>query len=377
MKRIFSVLLALVLVAGAAPARCAGGPGVVLRTGQRAGEVRLSLEDLDGGAVYGVQVELTLAGEYPRCAFLPGSASAYSPGCWAEVRQGRTVVTVYLTDRAPLTQGKTLDVGTLDVGTAELVAWDALPETAEVVVLDQDLRPMERSGTWPVTATAPAQPDPPAGPGGSGDSGNSGKPGAPADPEPTLPAQPDTAAPPFQDVQRGMWFYDAVAYVYSREIMSGTAEDLFSPGLTARRGMVVTMLHRMEGYPAALPAGFQDVPAGAYYAGAVDWAASSGVVTGTGENRFSPDNPVTREQLAAILYRFADYKKLDVDARADLSGFPDAGQVSGYARDAMAWAVASGLINGVDGYLDPGGQATRAQLAVIFQRLCVNLLRLS
>ena len=359
-RKLFSLLLALALLAGAAaPARCAGQPTVTCETGVKEGVVSLRLEDLDGSAVYGVQVELVLAGEYPRCAFTPASQRAYCPDCLVEVRQGTTAVTVYLTDRSALNRGGGLDLGELDLGVAGLVDWSVLPETAGVILLDQQLRPMtgSMSGSLPVTATAPAgTPHVPA----------------PSDEEPQLPG--DAAALPFLDVAAGDWYRSAVEYVYARSIMSGTADNLFSPNQDTTRGMIVTMLHRLEDSPAALPTTFLDVPAGAYYAGPVAWAAENSVVTGTGDGYFSPEAPITREQLAAVLYRFAQYKGLDAAASADLRQFPDAASVSPYAAGAMGWAVGSGLINGMDGMLAPGGRATRAQVAVIFQRLCVNLL---
>ena len=176
-QKLLSFLLAVALLAGTAvPARCEGQPAVVCETGVKEGVVSLSLEGLDGGAVYGVQVELTLSGDYGRCTFTPASQSAYSPGCRAESRRGATVVTIYLTDRAALNKGTALDLGELDLGTG--VDWDVLPETAGVILLDQQLRPMAASGKLPVTATAPA-----------GSSHNPGTPSAP-DHQPPWPMSP-------------------------------------------------------------------------------------------------------------------------------------------------------------------------------------------
>ena len=158
-NRLLSLLLALILLAGAAvPARCAGQPTVICETGVKDGVVSLSLEDLDGSAVYGVQVELVLEGEYPRSVFTPSSRAAYSPGCVVETRRDTTSVTVYLTGSAALNRDGTVDLGELDLGVNELVSWDALPESASVILLNQQLRPMtgSMSGSFPVTATAPA-----------------------------------------------------------------------------------------------------------------------------------------------------------------------------------------------------------------------------
>ena len=138
--------------------------------------------------------------------------------------------------------------------------------------------------------------------------------------------------------------------------------------------MVVAILHRYEGSPAAGAPSFQDVSPQQYYAGAVAWAAANGVVSGYSEDAFGPDEMITREQMAAILYRYAQYKGLDVSGRADLSVFSDAGQISSYAVDAMSWARSSGLIAGVDSHtLQPGGSATRGQVAAILMRFCKNI----
>lgn len=365
-RRVCSLLLALLLLTGTAAA--AGQPTLVCETGVAEGVIFLSLEDLNGSAVYGVQVELTLAGEYTDCVFTPGAPAAYSPDCLVESRRGTTSVTVYLTGRVPLNSGDSLDVGKLDFGAGQTVDWDVLPETANVRLLDQQLRPMGMSGDLPVTPTAPS---------GTGHTPSqpSTQPSAQPDtqPEPQLPAEP--ASIPFTDVPAASWYFDAVQYVYARGIMTGTETGRFSPDQSTSRGMIVTMLHRMERTPAVGGKAmfFADVPAGQYYTDAVAWASENGIVTGDGDY-FRPNDPVTREQLAAILYRFAQYKGLDVSAQADLGRFPDANRVSSYAATAMRWAVATGLITGSDGQLLPGGNAVRAQVAAMFQRLCINQL---
>lgn len=183
------------------------------------------------------------------------------------------------------------------------------------------------------------------------------------------PAQP--AALPFRDVAQGEWFRDAVSYVYNAHLMNGTSPDLFSPWETTTRGMIVTILYRYEGSPAAGGSSFPDVPPGEYYAVPVSWAASNGVVRGYETGLFEPNSPITREQMAAILYRYAQRRGLDVSGRANLSLYADAGQISPYAVDAMSWAVHTGLITGVDsGTLQPGGSAVRAQVATILMRFC-------
>lgn len=180
-----------------------------------------------------------------------------------------------------------------------------------------------------------------------------------------------SGALPFTDVAQGDWFRDAVAYVYQAGLMNGTDQTLFSPDDTTTRGMIVTILHRYEGSPTAGGSAFQDVAPGAYYAVPVAWAAANGVVNGIEPTQFGPNLAITREQMAAILYRYAQQKGLNASGRADLSAYADAGQVSAYAVDAMAWAVHTGLITGVNSYtLQPGGFATRAQVATILMRFC-------
>ena len=182
----------------------------------------------------------------------------------------------------------------------------------------------------------------------------------------------DEPAPtlPFVDVDPDAWYYDAVEYAYNAGLMTGTAADTFSPGITTTRGMIVSILHRQEGEPAASSnASFSDVTSGAYYEDAVNWAAAEGIVNGYSDSAFGPNDAITREQMAAILMNYAQYKGQDVSARADLSAYSDAESVSAWAEDAMSWANAEGLINGMsDTELAPKGHATRAQVAAILQR---------
>ena len=179
------------------------------------------------------------------------------------------------------------------------------------------------------------------------------------------------ASPTFSDVYADSWFVSDVGYVYQCGLMSGTGDGAFSPDLSVSRGMVVTILHRMDGSPAPeTDAGFADVPAGSWYAQAVAWAAEAGVVQGYDAAAFGPEDPITREQLAVILYRYAAYRNYPTDTRGDLSPFADQGSISGYARDAVSWAVGLGFLNGADGALSPKGTATRCQAAAILRRFC-------
>ena len=175
---------------------------------------------------------------------------------------------------------------------------------------------------------------------------------------------------PFTDVVAGTWYYGAAAYAYNNGLFAGMTPTTFAPNATMTRAMLVSVLWRLAGAPAPkAPNTFVDVPDGAWYTDAVTWAAENGVVSGIGGSRFDPSGFVTREQTAEILYNYAHSKGYDVSARADLTAFPDADSVSGWAEEALSWANAAGLINGTvrDGQtiLDPQGSASRAQVAMI------------
>ena len=187
------------------------------------------------------------------------------------------------------------------------------------------------------------------------------------------PVEPEKPVLPFTDVKESAWYYDTVAEAYRTGLMAGATETLFLPESAADRGMVVTILHRLEGQPAASGNSFSDVSEDAYYAGAVAWAVEQGIVNGYENGAFRPEKPVTREELAAILYRYGRYQGRDMTERTALSGYVDAEQVSGYAWEPLSWAVGAGLISGTDwGGLYPGGSATRAELAAILLRYCKN-----
>ena len=188
---------------------------------------------------------------------------------------------------------------------------------------------------------------------------------------PVTPARP--AAPvglPFADVSSSDWFYNDVRYVYEKGIMDGTGADRFSPNAPLTRAMIVTILYRMAGSPSVSGSSdFTDVAAGKWFAKAVAWAAANGIVNGYGSGLFGPNDPVTREQLAAILYRYAVYGGMTaVTLEENLGSFADTAQLSAYAIQAMNWAVGQGLINGSGSNLVPKAQATRAQVAAIIHR---------
>ena len=214
------------------------------------------------------------------------------------------------------------------------------------------------TGTWMFTEkAAPITPKPPVTP---------SRPSTPAKPSQNPNVRPTL---PFTDVRAGAWYSDAVRYVYENGIMSGTGTNTFEPDTNTTRGMIATMLHRIDGKPAASGANlFLDAQIG-YYSDAVQWAQQKGIVTGISETEFAPNAPMTREQLATVLYRYAKYLGRDTSKAAELNGFADRGEVSSYAREAMRWAVAEGLLSGVgNDRLAPNAPATRAQVAVILYR---------
>lgn len=178
----------------------------------------------------------------------------------------------------------------------------------------------------------------------------------------------------FTDVSSSAWYAEAVEYAVSNGLFSGTSQTTFSPSKQMTRGMLVTVLYRMEGSPEASgQSAFKDVASGAYYAKAVAWAAQNGIVSGLSADTFGPDKNITREQLAAILMRYAGFKQADVSAAGDLSAFKDASDISAYARDAVKWAVGSGYISGMTSdTIVPKNGATRAQVAAILMRYSQN-----
>lgn len=186
----------------------------------------------------------------------------------------------------------------------------------------------------------------------------------------TRPAGPST----FSDVAAGSTFAADIAYVSQKGLMSGVGEGRFNPGAPVTRGQLVTILYRLEGQPAVSGAGFPDVAAGSYCEKAVKWAAANGITAGGKDGLFRPGDSITREQLATFLFRYNAYKGYVTTQRADLGTFPDGATAASYAKEALAWANAAGLVNGTsDGRLNPSGGATRGQAAAILHRFCVSI----
>ncbi len=177
----------------------------------------------------------------------------------------------------------------------------------------------------------------------------------------------------FTDVNATKWYHSAVDFAVTRGLFNGTGDGHFSPENSMTRAMLVTVLWRYEGEPHEGENAFADVPEGQWYTDAVAWAAANGVVNGVGNGKFDPNGNVTREQMVTILFRYCGDKGFDTSARANIGSFPDAGNVSAYAKASLEWAVAQGIVNGSGGYLLPQGNATRAQVAAVLMRFIQNI----
>lgn len=186
-----------------------------------------------------------------------------------------------------------------------------------------------------------------------------------------VPVKPP-AVMPFADVVQGAWYYDDVAYVYERELFNGVTGTSFSPEGKMQRCMMTTVLHRLAGEPAvSYTALFSDIPDGQWYTAGTIWAGQRSVVAGVGNGRFNPFTNVTRQEIAVILYRYAQQMGYDVSQSADLSRFGDSGAVASWGKAAISWAVSAGILNGNDGMLLPNGDATRAEVSAMLHRFAV------
>ena len=181
---------------------------------------------------------------------------------------------------------------------------------------------------------------------------------------------PATSAPSFTDVPESAWFYEAVSYVTAQQLMVGMTETTFAPQLTLDRSMMAAIFYRLAGSPEVTgAASFQDIPADAWFAKSVAWAEQNGIIAGYGNGKFGPKNPITREQMASLFYRYAAYQKENTAVEGSLDGFHDADQISAWAADAVRWAVARGVISGdTSGNFRPAGTATRAEVASVLMR---------
>ncbi|MBR2576380.1 MAG: S-layer homology domain-containing protein [Firmicutes bacterium] len=251
-------------------------------------------------------------------------------------------------------------------GRAEITVRGKLPGSAQLLV---SMYGTELDAQIKVTIGEEEGGDDPDNPPGGGGSGG----GASDDPGTDPPEEDHDAVCPskaFSDLDTSLWYHEGTDYVIENGIMNGTGEGIFEPNANMTRAMIVTILHRMEGEPAAPDSDFTDLTQD-WYKAAVNWAAEKGIVNGYSAEKFGPNDPVTREQLAAILYRYAEFKGEKGPAHAaDLSKYTDLDQVSDWAMDSMNWCVAAGLINGMsETTLGPKGTSTRAQVATIIMRL--------
>lgn len=333
-RQLLAAVLAVMVLFSLLPSARAEG-GLILhwvQTGEQTANV--SVEGINGAqGVFAVQLELTLPGEHSNAQLTlpPGLQGAvYQADPTVAVSGGNTSLTFYLYSDTPINEDGPFSLGSIDLGGTFVQ-----PSAAKLTLLDWSLAPFGNADHTEVSISN------------------------------------EVAFLPFQDVSERDWFYGAVQFVFNAGMMKGTAVHTFSPQATTTRGMIVTIIHRLEGTPSAPSHGFTDVPAGQWYTEAIDWAASSGIVTGYIGGDFGPNDPITREQMATILYRYAKYKKQNVTKLGTLSQFPDQNKVSSYALEPMHWAIGAGLIKGLDtGELAPGNNTTRAQAATIFQRFC-------
>ena len=424
-NRLSALVLTLALVLSLAVPAFAAQLRLTYQMNSGGNAATLTLQGLGEESVYGVQLELTLPGGVT-ASFSPDDGETYSPNCRVESSDKSTRVIVYLTAQKPLNEKGVLPLGTLTVSKSF-----TMPSSVTVTLLNRELEAISGANAAAVSTSLQQS----AGSDDDDDEPDryrvrvsSARHGvvkadvtqAAARAMVTLTVEPEnryaleklkvtssrgkemsltdvggnrfTFTMPaadvevtasfhwtglehidmnFRDVVESDWYHESVHYVFESGMMKGTDENQFSPDMDTSRGMIVTILHRYEGAPGAGASSFRDVAPDAYYAVPVAWAAGSGVVNGVEPGLFGPEQLITREQMAAILYRYAQHKGMDVSRKADLSAYADAGQVSAYAGDAMAWAVGTGLIAGVDSRtLQPGGSATRAQVATILMRFC-------
>lgn len=411
-------LAGVLLIAPALAAPLHGTP--VLQYEQKGDSIDLHISGLSlGHDVYAAQLTMELGGEYPNVQ-LTCSQPQVEVRSQINISDGTTLFTVYLDSQSPINRGTKMALGSLNVDNI-----GSLPQQVSLIFLDADLNRTE--GTVSIASDSgssgggPSVSSPTVHTSGRGTVQVRPQQASPGDLVSivTAPASgyqvstvrisdrkgtavshtaveenrftftqpkavpvsieisfvPETSASThtFTDVNPTDWFANAVTYAYNEGLMSGISATAFGPELTTTRGMIVTILHKMEGLPAAPDAIFVDVPAEQYYAKAVAWAAANGIVSGYGNNRFGPNDPITREQMATILYSYAAYKGYDITKQADLSTFADVTQVSGYAMQPLAWANANRLINGVGSQkLAPRSSATRAQAASILMQFSKN-----
>ena len=288
-----------------------------------------------------------------------------------------------------LTAGSEISGGEMTVGhryvaaaettlvvTSAVAAWSVEGQwhTNATDIFEPDPDPDSGADPTPTPDPSPEpNPDPDSGSDPEPDPEPTPAPGVEPDPDPNPDPDPDPdsgAVLKFTDVPEGIWYYDAVRYVVDKGIFNGTSETTFAPQTTMNRAMLATVLHRMSGSPeTAYTAVFTDVPDGTWYSAPIVWAAEIGIVKGMGNGTYQPMGNLTREQIALMLYNYANWLGLDTSGRADIAAVNDGASVSSWATEAMSWAVAVGLFQGdTNGNLNPRDPATRAAVAVLLQR---------
>lgn len=388
------------------------------------GEVHLAITGADPGRiVYGVQLDVTLDGELSpdQVRIDPEDPEVFSPNFSTLVKreEGRTTVSLYLVSGYAMNDGGEIPLGSLfaqglpiaplsaraiivddsnlDSGTDPesqdltltprpgVPAWGASHKVSASVAGGEGAVGVGVPGTARENMTVFVEAVPKAGyqlesirtsveglaliPAGEG-MYSFKMPGQPVELYASFKKDETPPKKPlFSDVKEGDWFYPAVEYAYTNGLMNGVGGGKFGPNADTSRAMIVTILYRREGSPSVEgKSGFSDVNDGKWYSDPVTWASEHGIVTGYSGNVFRPEKKISRQEMAAILYRYAQYKGLDLSGGNDLSAFPDQAQVGDFAREPMKWAVAKGYITGKSGRLDPKGSAIRAQSATILQR---------
>lgn len=333
--RILALALALVLALGLPlSAQAAGGSPAVTYT-LSGNSAALSLTGLSGH-IYAAQLTLTLSGSIAKSEL--SFRAAAGQGEYTVTPAGNsTTITLYVYSDTPLNSGSTLSLGTL-TGSKAL----ALPSTGTLKLLDRGLAPIQGANGVQVSVA---------------------------------PGAPVVVKLPFTDISEGQWYYNAVQYAYTNNLMSGSG-NRFDPEGKTNRAMIVTILYNLEGKPPVTSVSrFTDVPAREWYATPIAWATSNGVVSGYGST-FDPLGNITREQMATMLYNYAKYKGYDLSAANDLSGYSDAWKISSWAMTALRWANANKLVNGYSStVLGPTNGASRAEAAAIFMAFCQNIVK--
>lgn len=347
-SRFFTLLLTVGLIFGvyAAPVWAAGSMGLEL-SGKSTSGLSMKLKGLPADC-RGVQATITLDQQTATNFSFDSGLSA--PGIHCTYLQEGNSLTVYAVSKHALGINGSLKLGVLSSGTEVAVA-----SVSDVKVLNRTL-----SGSAVADSSVRITTASDVG-GAIGDSSN---------PTVITPNKPAEGNGRFRDVAAGAWYCEAVTYVQEKGLMKGITADTFAPGQVTTRGQIATILYRLEGSPVAtVSGGFTDVAAGAWYADAVNWAAAKGIVKGFEDGSFGAEKNITREQLAAMFYRYAEYRGADISVVGDLNSFFDGNAVSSWAANALRWANGSGLVTGKNGgYLDPQGKTTRAEVATMLMR---------